>query len=487
MSEGIKSKTLKGVSWSAIDNIASQGITFIVGVILARLLSPEEFGTIGVAMIFVTLFNKIVDCGFSNALIRKQDAKDIDYNTTFNFNLVLSIFLYVICYTVSPFIASFFNNHAVSGVLRWISLILIINAFAIIQRTLLVKSIDFKTQAKISLLASVVSGCVGIAMAIYECGVWSLVGQQLSRQFFNTLLLWVLNNWRPRLAFSWSSFRKLFSYGGKLMLSGIIDTICNELITVVVGKIYSSATLGQYSRAKQFSSVFSSNVSTVVERVSYPVLSEFQNDEDKLLNYYKKIINNLVLITGLGTVIIAACSKSIILILVGPKWIDAIVFLQLLAFVEITIPLKNVNLNLLQVYGRSDYILFLSVIKRIIEIGAVCVGLINIRLMLIAYAIAGVIGFLLNAYFTQRQSGYSLAAQIKDISHPLLVSFAVGFIMFSLTFIIDNIYTLLALQLLVGFVSFYIISKITKLKEYFFYKEIIDSLIFKIKNSRHAK
>lgn len=487
MSEGIKSKTLKGVSWSAIDNIASQGITFIVGVILARLLSPEEFGTIGVAMIFVTLFNKIVDCGFSNALIRKQDAKDIDYNTTFNFNLVLSIFLYVICYTVSPFIASFFNNHAVSGVLRWISLILIINAFAIIQRTLLVKSIDFKTQAKISLLASVVSGCVGIAMAIYECGVWSLVGQQLSRQFFNTLLLWVLNNWRPRLAFSWSSFRKLFSYGGKLMLSGIIDTICNELITVVVGKIYSSATLGQYSRAKQFSSVFSSNVSTVVERVSYPVLSEFQNDEDKLLNYYKKIINNLVLITGLGTVIIAACSKSIILILVGPKWIDAIVFLQLLAFVEITIPLKNVNLNLLQVYGRSDYILFLSVIKRIIEIGAVCVGLINIRLMLIAYAIAGVIGFLLNAYFTQRQSGYSLAAQIKDISHPLLVSFAVGVIMFSLTFIIDNIYTLLALQLLVGFVSFYIISKITKLKEYFFYKEIIDSLIFKIKNSRHAK
>lgn len=487
MSEGIRLKTLKGVSWSAIDSIASQGITFIVGIILARLLSPEEFGTIGVAMIFVTLFNKIVDCGFSNALIRKQDAKDIDYNTTFNFNLVLSIFLYIVCYIASPFIASYFNNYAVSGVLRWISLILIINAFAIIQRTHLVKSIDFKTQAKISLLASIISGCVGIAMAIYGCGVWSLVGQQISRQFFNTVLLWVLNNWRPRLSFSWLSFRDLFSYGGKLMLSGIIDTICNELITVVVGKIYSPATLGQYSRAKQFSSVFSSNVSTVVERVSYPVLSEFQNNEDKLLNYYKVMISNLVLVTGIGTVIIAACSKSIILILVGPKWTDAIIYLQLLAFVEITIPLKNVNLNLLQVYGRSDYILFLSIIKRIIEIGAVCIGLINIKLMLVAYSIAGIIGFLLNAYFTQKQSGYSLVAQIKDISHPLFVSLAVGVIMFSFTFIFDDIYTLLALQLLAGFISFYIISKITKLKEFYFFKEIIVSLLFKIKNTRDAK
>lgn len=471
--QSVKDKTVKGIGWSALENFLSQGVTFVVGIVLARLLSPDEFGTIGVAMIFVALFNKIVDCGFSNALIRKQNVSQEDYSTTFIFNLLLSLSLYVICYIVAPHIAIFFHNDLLISVVRWISLTLIINAFAIVQRTRLVKSIDFKTQAKVSLIASISSGVIGIVMAFYGCGVWSLVGQQLSRQFLNTTLLWIVNKWLPTFAFSIKSFKELFSYGGKLMLSGIIDTLFNEITTIVVGRIYTPATLGQYSRAKQFSGIFSSNLSSVMERVTYPVLSEFQNDEMKLLGYYKKIIKVLMMVTSLGTIFIACCSRSIILILIGPKWTEAIVYLQLLAFVELTIPLKNVNLNLMQVYGRSDYILKLSIIKRFIELGAICLGLIDIKVMLVGFAIAGIIGFLLNAGITSRISGYRVSAQLKDILPSLIVSLLVGVCMYGVGMIVNNIYLAFLFQILVGISLFIMISERLQLDEYQFAKRTV--------------
>ena len=482
MQQSVKDKTVKGIGWSALENILSQGVTFIVGIVLARLLSPDEFGTIGVAMIFVALFNKIVDCGFSNALIRKHGVSQEDYSTTFFFNFLLSLLLYVICYIVAPYIAIFFHNDLLIGVVRWISLTLIINAFAIVQRTRLVKSIDFKTQAKVSLIASVLSGIIGIVMAFYGCGVWSLVGQQLSRQFLNTILLWMVNKWYPTFVFSVKSFKELFSYGGKLMLSGIIDTISHEITTIVIGRIYTPATLGQYSRAKQFSGMFSSNLSSVMQRVTYPVLSEFRNDEEQLIMYYRKIIRVLMMVSSLGIVFISCCSRSIILILIGPKWTEAIIYLQLLAFVELTIPLKNVNLNLMQVYGRSDYILNLSIIKRFIELGAICLGLIDIKVMLVGFAFAGVIGFLLNANVTSRISGYKVCAQLKDIVPSLLVSFLVGTCMYIVGFIVSNIYVAFVIQIVVGVSLFVVISERLKLEEYEFTKRLLFEK-FKIKKN----
>ena len=473
MAQSVKDKTIKGIGWSALESVLSQGVTFVVGIVLARLLSPDEFGTIGVAMIFVALFNKIVDCGFSNALIRKQDVSQEDYSTTFIFNFLLSLSLYGICYVIAPYIAIFFHNDLLIGVVRWISLTLIINAFAIIQRTRLVKSINFKTQAKVSLISSVLSGIIGVVMAFYGCGVWSLVGQQLSRQFLNTTLLWIVNRWYPTMVFSLRSFKELFAYGGKLMLSGIIDTLFHEITTIFIGRIYTPATLGQYSRAKQFSGIFSSNLSSVMERVTYPVLSEFQNDEVKLLGYYKKIIKVLMMVTSLGTIFIACCSRSIILVLIGPKWTEAIVYLQLLAFVELTIPLKNVNLNLMQVYGRSDYILKLSIIKRFIELGTICLGLIDIKVMLVGFAIAGIIGFLLNAGITSRISGYRVSAQLKDILPSLIVSLLVGVCMYGVGMIVNNIYLAFLLQMLVGISLFIMISERLQLDEYQFAKRTV--------------
>lgn len=483
-SKSLKDKTVKGLSWSAIDNVANHSVSFIVGIILARLLSPDEFGTIGIAMIFVTLFNTIVNSGFSSALIRKQDVTRTDYNTTFVFNFIVSCVLYGVCFFAAPLIARFFNSEILVSVVRWISLVIIINAFAIIQRTRIIKAIDFKTIAKISLMASVLSGCVGVFMAYNGCGVYSLVAQQLSRQSMATILLWVYGKWRPQIEFSIKSFKELFSYGSKLLLSGIIDTICNELATIFVGKIYSTATLGQYSRAKQFGGFFTSNISAITQRVTYPVLSEMRGNEDRLILNYRRIIKSLMLVVGLGSAFIFAGAKSIILILVGAKWSEAIIYLQLLVFNDITIPLKNINLNLLQVYGRSDYILRLSIIKRTIEFGAIMLGFFGLEYMIIGFGVAGVIGFLLNAYCTMKVSGFTIKDQVKDLLPSLSVSFVVGLVMYIISLVISNIYISLIVQVIVGGGLFYFIARWKKMQEFYFLKELAFEYFVKLRKRK---
>lgn len=228
----LKQKTIKGTAWSFADNIANQGIMFLGGLVLARLLTPEEYGLIGIITIFIAVFNSIVDSGFSNALIRKNNAKDVDYNTVFFSNLLLSILLFFVLFACSPAISRFFDNSELILLTRVMGIVLIINAFAIIQQTILMKRVDFKTQTKVSLIASISSGIIGISMAFGGMGVWSLVGQQISRQLLNTGFLWFYNKWLPKLQFSWQSFRELFGFGWKLLVSELINTTWKEIFQV---------------------------------------------------------------------------------------------------------------------------------------------------------------------------------------------------------------------------------------------------------------
>ena len=285
MPESLKNKTVKGVGWSFVDNIANSGITFLVGLVLARLLTPAEYGIMAMITIFIAISTSIVDSGFSNALIRKQDAGRVDYSTVFFFNLGVSAVLYAVLYVGAPGIAAFFKEPLLRDVMRVIGWVLIINALAIIPRTLFVKAVNFKTQTKVSLIASLSSGAVGIGMALGGMGVWSLVGQQLSRQLMNTVFLWVYGKWRPSLEFSVRSFRELFGFGSKLLLSGLLSTVFQEIYALVIGRFYTSAQLGQYTRAQQFNTIFSSNLTAVVQRVSYPVLSSKFNKMDPALDY----------------------------------------------------------------------------------------------------------------------------------------------------------------------------------------------------------
>ena len=474
MAESLRKKTIRGTVWSGIDTIAGQGVTFLVGLVLARLLTPQEYGLIGYIMIIVAILNSIVDSGFSNALIRKKDAAGIDYDTTFIFNMALSLVMAGVMIVTAGPVSRFLNEPELVPLIRAMSAIVIINAAAIIQRTTLTKRVDFKTQTKVSLISSIASGAVGIGMAIGGMGVWSLVGQQISRQLLNTVFLWVFNRWFPRWRFSWKSFRELFGFGWKLMVSGLIDTAWKEVYQLVIGKCYTTATLGQYTRGKQFSDIFSSSMTTVIQRGSDPVLSSVQDEKERLKEGYRKIIKvsmllSFVLLFGLGAV-----AEPLLYIIIGSQWSDAATYLQILVFSACQYPLHALNLNMLQVEGRSDLFLKLEIIKKIVAIGPVLIGIfINIKWMLWSSVISGLFNYGLNSFYSGRMIGYSSWAQLKDIAP----SFGVACVMMAAVYALKltglSPLPLLIVQLAAGAGITIALCELLKLEEYYELKGIV--------------
>lgn len=478
MADSLKSKTVKGVGWSFVDNLSSSGITFLVGLVLARLLTPSEYGIMAIITIFIAVSNSIVDSGFSNALIRKTDARRVDYNTVFFFNLVVSAVLYVVLFLASPAISVFFKEPLLIEVMRVIGWVLVINALAIIPRTLFVKDVNFKTQTKVSLIASISSGVVGIGMALAGMGVWSLVGQQLSRQLLNTLFLWIYCKWRPMWEFSVQSFKELFGFGSKLLLSGLLDTVFKEIYSLVIGRCYTSAQLGQYTRASQFNQIFSSNLTTVVQRVSYPVLSSIQNEPERLKEAYRKVIKSTMLISFACMLGLAAVAKPLIVLLIGEKWLPAVGFLQIICFSGMLYPLHAINLNILQVKGRSDLFLRLEIIKKIIAVGPLVLGvLFSIEYMLWGSVCTSIIAYFLNSYYSADLIDYPTKEQLKDILPTFLVSLVTAFVMWTLTLLSLPYWLLLSLQCLVGIVLAIVIYESLRLPEYRETKQLAFSVI----------
>ena len=485
MSASLKHKTVRGVTWSFVDNIANQGITFLVGLVLARLLSPEEYGLIGIIMIFIAVFNSIVDSGFSNALIRKNDATNIDYNTVFITNLLLSVVLFLILFACAPSIGRFFNKLELVPLTRVMGCILIINAFAIIQRTLLVKRVDFKTQTKVSLIASVSSGVIGVCMAFAGLGVWSLVGQQVSRQLLNACFLWYYAKWLPAVQFSLHSFKELFGFGWKLLVSELINTVWKEMYLVIIGKCYSAQMLGQYTRSKQFASIFSSNLTTVIQRVSYPVLSSIQDDKERLKLAYQRVIKVAMLVTFICMIGLAAIAKPMIVVLIGEKWLVAATLLPVICFNMMLYPLHALNLNMLQVQGRSDLFLKLEIAKKIIAVIPVLFGLfINIYWMLWGSVFTGFIAYYLNAYYSGKILNYSISMQLKDIYPSLGIAVMMGGVVYSVSFLPLSPFVLLPIQLFVGAITTWGLCEIIHRGEYVEIKMIILSVLQKIKNGK---
>ena len=452
MPESLKHKTVKGVGWSFIDNLSSSGITFLVGLVLARLLTPSEYGIMAILTIFIAVSNSIVDSGFSNALI---------------LNLVVSGLLYVVLFFAAPSISVFFKEPLLVEVMRVIGWVLVINALAIIPRTLFVKEVNFKTQTKVSLIASISSGVVGISMALAGMGVWSLVGQQLSRQLLNTLFLWIYCKWRPVWEFSIQSFKELFGFGSKLLLSGLLDTVFKEIYSLVIGRCYTSAQLGQYTRANQFNQIFSSNLTTVIQRVSYPVLSSIQDEPERLREAYRKVIKSTMLISFACMLGLAAVAKPLIILLIGEKWLPAVGFLQIICFSGMLYPLHAINLNILQVKGRSDLFLKLEIIKKIIAVGPLVLGvLFSIEYMLWGSVCTSFIAYFLNSYYSANLINYPTKEQIKDILPTFLVSFVTATAMWSLTLLHLSNCLLLPLQCLLGIILAVLIYERLQLPEY---------------------
>lgn len=469
------------MGWSALENVTRMGVTFVVSIILARLLSPEEYGLIGILTIFIAIFEAIVDSGFTNALIRKQNATDTDYSTVFYTNLILSVVLAAVLFFCAKPISIFFERPELVSLTQVMSSVVILNALSLVQRARITKAIDFKTQTKITFISSIGSGVIGIAMAYKGYGVWALVGQQISNQFLSTLFFWIYNKWIPKFIFSWDSFKEMWAFGSKLLASCLIDTAWKEIYQVVIGKCYSPATLGLYTRAKQFSSLCSSNLTAVIQRVSYPVLSSIQDDRVRLKQAYQRVIRTTMLPSFILMLGMAAVAKPMVFVLIGNQWLGCVPLLQIICISGMLYPLHALNLNMLQVQGRSDLFLKLEIIKKCIAIGPLLLGIfVNIYWMLGGSVVTGFIAYYLNAYYSGPFLNYSIKEQVKDILPSFGVAVVMAIPVYVMSFIPLNPFILLPLQIVAGALITIAICEVTKLAEYLEIKGIAMSVIKKV-------
>ena len=481
--ESLKSKTIKGTAWSAADAFPGQGVTFLVGIVLARLLSPDEYGSIGICLIFNTVLSGIVDSGFSNALIRKKNCTDVDYNTMFVTNLTISIVLYALLFVSSPLVSQFFNRYELTSLIRVTGLVLLANALSITQITILTKRIDFKTKTKASLVSAIASGIIGIAMAFMGFGVWALVGQILSKQILYTICLWVLNKWWPSFTFSLKSFHYMWGFGWKLLVSGLLNNIWNQLYQVVVGKFYSPATLGQYTRGQEYASIFSSNLTNIIQRVSYPVLSEIQDDKHRMVEGYRRVIKMTMFVTAICMISLGAVAEPLIYCLIGPQWHEAATYLPLICISMSLYPLHSINLNMLQVLGRSDIFLYLEILKKIIGILPICIGIfVDIYWMLIASILIGFVSLYLNSWYTGKALGFTFWKQLRDIAPSFGVAFTIALSVFFFKYLPISNWGILPMQIIVGVIVGIVTCRIIKIEEYKEINTIIAKSINRIRN-----
>ncbi len=486
MPQSLKQKTVSGLLWSFTDSFASQGIQFVVGIILARLLSPREFGLIGMLTIFIAVSQSFIESGFSTALIRKKDCTDNDYSTVFYFNIIVSVFFALILVFCAGYISAFFKEPELKALIQVLSLGLILNAFGIIQRTILTKNIDFKKQAKVSVLASIGSGAIAVAMAIVGYGVWSLVALTLSRFAFTSIFLWIWAKWKPLWVFSKKSFRELFAFGSRLLLSGLIDTIYNNVYYLVIGKYFSAIDLGFYTRAEQFKNLPSANLNSIIGRVSFPVLSSIQDDVPRLRNNYKKLIRSTMFITFVLMLGMAAVAEPLIITLIGEKWRPAIIYLQMLCPVAMLYPLHAINLNMLNVQGRSDLFLRLEIIKKAIAIPVIVAGVFwGIKAMIIGMMVISVIAYFLNSFYSGRMIKYSSWEQIKDIAPSFFIAAGMsGLIYVGGELMPFSPIVKLSIQVIAGAAITILFCEIVKFSDYLYIKNII---MEKLPRKKHGK
>lgn len=427
MASDLKKKTAKGMFWSAVERFSTQGIQFLFGIVLARLLTPADYGVIAMLTIFLAICQTFIDSGFANAIIRKIDRTEKDMATMFFFNIGMSLVCYAILFFTAPFIASFYNMPELTLVLRVLALRLIVQSFSTVQVTNLTIKIDFKKQAKISLASAIISGIVGIGFAYKGYGVWSLVIQALFSSTFNALLYWLTIRWHPQCFFDKESFKNLFSYGSKLLISGLLDTVYNNLYPLVIGKFYTPAQLGAFAKADHFSQFPSQNIMRILHRVSFPVLSALQNDPQRMRNSFLKFINYSALIIFPLMLGLLALSKPMTLLLLTERWKEMIPLLQILCIAMMWYPVHAINLNILQVLGRSDLFLKLEVIKKVIGLAILLITLpIGITALCIGQIVDSILGLFINTYYSKKFINAGIGEQLKSLFPTLFNSTAMA-------------------------------------------------------------
>lgn len=477
-----RNKTINGIKWSFIDNLANSGITFLVGLLLARILSPAEFGIIGYVTVFIAISNTIIEGGLGTALIRKTDADDLDNNTIFYSNIVVSVFLIVLLLFFSETIAGFFKEAILADILPVMSIILLINSLSIIQRTLFVKTINFKTQAIVSLISSVGSGVIGVIMAFMDYGVWSLVFQQLSRQLLITIFYWIWGTWRPRMVFSFQRFKNLFGFGSKVLIANLINTFYQNIFYSLIGKFYSTEQLGKYTRAEQFNGIFTNNLTMIIQKVSFPSLSSIQDDAAKLNAMFRKSLILSSMITFMLVGALAAMAKPLIVTLIGVKWLEAAEYLQIISVYGVLYPLSIINLNMLNIRGRSDLFLKLEVIKKFLFIPVFLVGFyFELKYMLWAAVLYYYVEYFFNSYYAEKYFYYGTWKQIKDLLPVAVITLIVSGLMWTVTLSELAYHWILIIQIAMMTVLTPLLYEVIRYEEFLYVKQY---LVSKIKSQK---
>lgn len=488
MPGSLKSKALHGLFWSFFERAGQQGIQFVISVILARILLPAEFGLVAMSMIFMAIAQVFVDGGFGQALIQKKNTTHADECSIFYFNILLSVVSAALLCLAAPWIARFYSEPLLTPMTRVLSLNLVINAFGLVQTTLLTKNVNFKAQFKVSVIASALSGAIGIAMAYSGYGVWSLVVQSLSSNLLRTVLLWIFHGWRPGIVFSAKSLGTMFGFGSKLLVSNVLESIFSNLYIIVIGKVFTATDLGFYSRAQRLQQLPSRNISSTMERVTFPIFSSLQADSARLKRGMRKAITMLVMINFPVMVGLAAASRPLVFVLLTEKWLPCVPYLQLLCAVGVLYPLHVVNLNVLNAQGRSDLYLFLQILRKILQVAAIVLTYRwGITAMIYGQIATSFLCYYLNAYYTAKLLDYPAGEQIRDLAPYLALSCVTGASIYALSFVpFPTQLALLATQVVVGASMYCMLCRLLKLPPFMEALELLKPRLLALRRARNC-
>jgi len=468
MLDSLKHKTINALSWSFVEVIAQMGVQFIIGIVLARLLFPEQFGLIGMLTIFMAVSQAFLDSGFGAALIQKRNASKTDICSIFYFNILVGLAAAGVLCLIAPWIAVFYNQPVLTPLTRALSLTIVINSFGLIQGTILTREINFKIQTKVSLIAGTMSGLIGITLAFMGFGVWSLVVQQISSALFRTCFLWVYSTWRPILIFSFNSLRSMFGFGSRLLFSSLLNQIFDNIYFVVIGRLFSAADLGYFTRAKTLNDLPTQTLSGMVGRVTFPVFSTIQDDPARLKRGLKKALTVLVLVNFPMMIGLAIVARPMVLVMLTEKWSASVPYLQLLCVAGLLFPLHLINLNALQALGRSDLFLRLEIIKKVmIAINIAITWRWGISAMIYGIIVNSIIAYYLNTYYSGILLRYPIREQLMDLIPYLIVSILMGIAVYAAGLLqFSHHWSMLLVQITTGIIIYVFLCRVFRLKAF---------------------
>lgn len=453
--QSLKDKTKKALYWKAAEQFANQGIQFIIGVAMARMLSPSDYGITAIPAVFLALAGVFIGPGFGEALIRKPDLKEEDLSTAFFYSFGVGAFLYVVLFLLAPLIAAFYETPILTPLTRVTALSFIYSAIGTPQSILLNRNLNFKTPAKITIITQIVAGVVGVIMAYVGYGVWALVISSLVGGVIGQMSLLFAVRWYPKTGWSKSSFKYLWGYGNKMIMTSLLDTGYNNITPIVVGKFYSTAALGEYNRAKSYANLPSYNIFSVIRQVSFPVLAQIQDDEPLLIATYRRMIRMSAFVIFPLMLLLAALAKPLIIIIVTDKWEGCIILLQLLCFSMMWLPVHALNLNILRVKARADLLLKLEIAKKILGLVVMCAFL---PLGLVYFCAAGIassiVSVYINSWYTGKMYDFGFWKQIKDILPVLTLSVTMFAIILFVNSFVHNYWAQAALGTAIGFILY---------------------------------